>query len=154
MKHAIAMNEPHKHNSSNGFTLLETLSVLTLIAVVTTLIVTRFMDKSVELIGEIEAVKGHLRYAQTRAMNSNESWGINFATNFYTLEENNTTSTTPLPGKSSAVGTLSLGTITSTVNPVVFNQWGSPGAIDINVTISDGSASQSFTISALTGFIP
>jgi hypothetical protein len=87
-------------------------------------------------------------------MNSNESWGINFSGNSYTLEENNTASTTALPGKSGAVGTLSLGTITSSINPVVFNQWGSPGSTAINITISDGSASQSFTISALTGFIP
>jgi prepilin-type N-terminal cleavage/methylation domain-containing protein len=154
MTHAITMNKRHVLFSKNGFTLLEALCVLTLIAIVTTVILSRVMDNSVELIGEMEAVKGHLRYAQTRAMNSNQTWGINFSANSYTLEENNTTSTTALPGESGAVGTLAQGSVTSSVNPVVFNQWGSPGSTDVSVTISDGSDSLSFTISALTGFIP
>lgn len=141
-------------SSRQGFTLLEVICVLLLIGIVTTVVLSRTMNHSVELIAEMEVVKGHLRYTQSRAMNSNQSWGINFSGNSYTLEENGAASVTALPGLNGAICTLAEGTISSSVNPIIFNQWGSPGATPITVTISDGSDSQSFTISPLTGFIP
>jgi len=141
-------------HSSHGFTLLEVICVLLLVGIISTVIISRTLDNSVELIGEMEIVKGHLRYAQTRAMNSNQSWGINFSGSSYTLEENGAPSTTSLPGESSAIGTLALGSISSTVNPIVFNQWGNPGANAITVIVSDGSDAESFAIAPLTGFIP
>lgn len=139
---------------SLGFTLVEVICVLLLIGIVTTVVLSRTMNHSVELIAEMEVVKGHLRYAQSRAMNSNQSWGINFSGNSYTLEEDGAASVTALPGLNGAINTLAEGTISPTTNPIVFNQWGNPGATPITVTISDGTESQSFTISPLTGFIP
>ena len=141
-------------DNSNGFTLLEVICVLLLIGIVTTVVLSRTMDHSVELIAEMEVVKGHLRYAQARAMNSSQSWGINFSSSSYTLEENGATSVTALPGLNGAICTLAEGTLSSSVNPIIFNQWGNPGATPITVTISDSNESQSFTISPLTGFIP
>ena len=140
--------------SSNGFTLLEVICVLLLIGIVTTVVLSRTMDHSVELIAEMEVLKGHLRYAQARAMNSNQSWGINFSGSSYTLEEDGAASVTALPGLNGAICTLAEGIINSTVNPIIFNQWGNPGTTAITVTISDGTDSQSFTIAPLTGFIP
>jgi prepilin-type N-terminal cleavage/methylation domain-containing protein len=146
--------------SSNGFTLLEVICVLLLIGIVTTVVLSRTMDHSVELIAEMEVLKGHLRYAQSRAMNSNQSWGINFSSSSYTLEENETASITALPGLSGATYTLAEGTISS-VNRVTFGQWGNPidpsgnpETSQITVTISGGTESQSFTIAPITGFIP
>ena len=155
MKHCIHLNRSTRVlHSSHGFTMLEVICVLLLIGIISAVIISRAIDNSVELIGEMEIVKGHLRYAQTRAMNSNQSWGINFSGSSYTLEENGATSVTSLPGESSAVSTLALGSISTTANPVVFNQWGNPGADAITVTVSDGSDAESFTIAPLTGFIP
>ncbi|NNK94981.1 MAG: hypothetical protein HKP41_11585 [Desulfobacterales bacterium] len=134
--------------------MLEVICVLLLIGIISTVIISRAMDNSAELLAEVEIVKGHVRYAQTRAMNSNHTWGINFSGNSYTLEENGATSATSLPGESSAVGTLALGTISSSVNPIVFNQWGNPGASVITVVISAGPDAESFTLAPLTGFIP
>jgi prepilin-type N-terminal cleavage/methylation domain-containing protein len=145
-------NTPLK--TSNGFTLLEVICVLLLIGIVTTVVLSRTMDHSVELISEMEVAKGHLRYAQSRAMNSNQSWGINFSGSSYTLEEDGAASVTALPGLNGAICTLAEGAINSTVNPIIFNQWGNPGATAITVTISDGTDSHSFTIAPLTGFIP
>ena len=125
--------------SSNGFTLLEIICVLLLIGIVTTVVLSRTMNHSVEIIAEMEVVKGHLRYAQSRAMNSNQSWGINFSSSSYTLEENGATSVTALPGLNGAICTLAEGALSSNVNPVVFNQWGNPGASPITVTISDAN---------------
>ena len=87
-------------------------------------------------------------------MNSNQSWGINFSGSSYTLEMDGAASVTALPGLNDAICTLAEGTISSTVNPIIFNQWGNPGATAITVTIRDGTDSQSFTIAPLTGFIP
>lgn len=134
--------------------MLEVICVLLLIGIISTVIISRTMDNSTELLAEVEIVKGHVRYAQTRAMNSNQTWGINFSGSSYTLEENGATSVTSLPGESSAVGTLALGSISSTVNPIIFNEWGNPGANVITVIISAGPDSESFTLAPLTGFIP
>ena len=134
--------------------MLELICVLVLTAIISAVVIGRAMDNSVELIAEMEKVKGHLRYAQTRAMNSDQSWGINFSGSSYTLEENGAASTTALPGESGAVATLGSGSVSTTANPIVFNQWGNPGAGAITVTVSDGGDSESFTISPLTGFIP
>lgn len=139
---------------SPGFTLLEVICVMLLIGIVSMMVLSRTMDNSAQLMGEVEVVKGHLRYAQTRAMNSNQSWGIHFSGSSYTLEENGVTSVTALPGESGAVGTLAGGSISSTANPIVFNQWGNPGDTSITVTISDGTDTQFFTIAPFTGFIP
>jgi prepilin-type N-terminal cleavage/methylation domain-containing protein len=141
-------------NNTHGFTLVEVICVLLLIGIITTVVLSRTMDHSTELIAEIEMIKGHLRYAQARAMNSNQSWGINFSSSSYTLEEDGAASVTALPGLNGAIRTLTEGTISSTVNPIVFNQWGNPGTTAITVTISDGTDSQSFTIGPVTGFIP
>ena len=155
MKHIAHLDRPNTPlRSSNGFTLVEVICVLLLIGIVTTVVLSRTMDHSVELISEMEVAKGHLRYAQSRAMNSNQSWGINFSGSSYTLEEDGAASVTALPGLNGAIRTLAEGSISSTVNPIVFNQWGNPGSTAITVTISDGTDSQSFAIAPVTGFIP
>ncbi len=134
--------------------MLELICVLVLTGIISAVVISRVMDNSVELIAEMEMVKGHLRYAQTRAMNSDQSWGINFSGSSYTLEENGAASATALPGESGAVATLATGSVSTTANPIVFNQWGNPGAGAITVTVTAGADSESFTISPLTGFIP
>ncbi|MBT8360762.1 MAG: type II secretion system GspH family protein, partial [Deltaproteobacteria bacterium] len=54
-------------NSSHGFSMLEVICVLLLIGIISTVIISRAMDNSAELLAEVEIVKGHVRYAQTRA---------------------------------------------------------------------------------------
>lgn len=140
--------------SSQGFSILEVLAVLFVIGMFATLLVSRLVDTSAELAAESEMVKAHLRFAQSRAMNAEVSWGIRFDGASYTLLTDGLTSSGFLPNESSPSHTLAVGTIAASVNPVLFDQWGSPGNVDITVTVADASGARSFVIGRNTGFMP
>ena len=61
---------------NRGFTLIEVMSALIIIGIVSAIAVSRFGISDTELIIRSEVVKSHLRYAQLRAMNSESVWGI------------------------------------------------------------------------------
>ena len=137
--------------SERGFTLIEIIAVLLLMGILSVVAVVHSNNLGVEadVRGAAEVVKNHLRYAQTKAMNADLGWGINFAGSSYTLEDANRVSAI-LPGD------LPQGmTYAATVNPVLFeNRWGSPGSATITVTVSKGGTSQTITVTKNTGFIP
>ena len=134
-----------------GFTLIEFIAVLLLIGILSAIAVNRSSNFGADaaVLGATEVVKNHLRYAQVEAMNSNVSWGINFASSTYTLRDANNVNAS-LPGD------LPQGmTFASTVNPLMFeNRWGSPGSVTATVTVSKGGTSQTITVTKNTGFIP
>ena len=137
-----------------GFTLFEIIAILLLISIVTVTIVSRRTGNSTDLIAAAEVLKGHLRYAQSRAMSLDQRWDINFVGNTYTLRQN-TVPSGILPGESGNMVTLPPGIgIAATVNPVTFNsKWGIPGASSA-VTLNDGTNSVTIIITSETGFIP
>ncbi len=69
---------------SDGFNLVEVLSVVLIISLLSAFAVTKLSDTNADLVGYTESVKSHLRYAQTMAMNFNYNadteedriWGI------------------------------------------------------------------------------
>ena len=138
-------------DSDRGFTLIEVIAVLLLMGILSVMTVVHSNSFGVEadVRGAAEVVKNHLRYAQSKAMNADLGWGINFAGSTYTLQDANQVSAT-LPGD------LPQGmTFSATVNPVLFeNRWGSPGSATITVTVSRGGSSQTITVTKNTGFIP
>lgn len=72
----------------NGFSLLEVIVVLALIAIFSSLIFNRTGDLTSHLITQTEVLKNHLRHAQTIAMagsDSNDIFGVKCDTNFYWL---------------------------------------------------------------------
>lgn len=148
------MNYKNPGAAQQGFTVIEVIAALLLIGVLTAVVVSRVVDTSAELAAEAEVVKAHLRFVQSRAMNSNVSWGIRFDGGSYTMLTDGLTSAGLLPNESSATHLLASGTVTATINPVQFDEWGSPGVADITVTVADGSGSKNFVISKNTGFIP
>jgi len=108
------------------------------------------------LFTEVETLKGHLRYAQSRGMGDSVSWGASLTSNTYVLQRNGATASTIWPGENSATHTLPGGvTITTGAGTsITFDSWGSPGSSDIALTLSAGGESQSITITGETGFIP
>ena len=140
--------------TQQGFTLIEVIAVLLLLGILLAVVVSRLADTSAELVAESEIVKVHLRFVQSRAMNADVPWGIRFDGGSYTMVVDGLTSSGILPGESSATHTLAAGTVTATSNPVLFDQWGSPGNVDITVTVADSSGSRSFVISKNAGGIP
>lgn len=139
------------HFCDKGFTLIEVIAILLLMGILSAIAVTRSSNfgADTDVRAATEVVKNHLRYAQTKAMNSNVSWGLNFSGSTYTLRDANNVSAS-LPGD------LPQGmAFASTVNPLMFeNRWGSPGNTTITVTVSKGGSSQTITVTKNTGFIP
>lgn len=76
---------------TNGFTLIEIIAVMLIISIGLTVVVSRMTETNDnELTGQIEVIKSHLRYAQSKAMSSTSSfWYIHFETTpaQYTLYE-------------------------------------------------------------------
>ncbi len=140
--------------SRDGFTTIEVIAALLLIAVLAAVVVSRMVDTSADLAAESEVVKAHLRFVQSRAMNADVSWGVRFDGNSYTMLTDGLTSSGLLPNENSSTHTLAVGSVSASTNPVLFDEWGSPGITNINVTVADGSGSKSFLISKNTGFIP
>jgi MSHA pilin protein MshC len=150
---------------SRGFTLIEVIAVLVIIAIVSVVVISRQMATgATKLQVEADTLKGNLRYAQSLAMNnisqanysSPSKWGIQLSGSSYTLiKDVSGTQTSPflLPNESSATHTFPSGitaSVTTGTNPILFDDWGSPGTTSTSVSIG----SQSITITATTGFIP
>ena len=160
------MNRDHKTltglaKRDSGFTMLEVIAVLVVLGIITAVAISRIAwTNEVSVRAEVETLKGHLRFAQYRAMNdiSPVRWGIQVNGQTYMLVRNSsgdgTTFDSPndLPGANSATYKFP-GSITASVtgsNPVLFNDWGSPGTSATSISVGG----QNITITPNTGFIP
>lgn len=139
-----------------GFTLFEIIMVLLLLGVVTYFATTRlFSDDAPTQAAELELVKNHLRYAQSRAMNSDSSWGIKFgsSTRYWLFKGTEENTVIRLPGAESADGAMLLGSIQVTPpsgGKITFDSFGSPGSATIVLPTTAGN----ITVTKNTGFIP
>lgn len=147
-----------------GFTIIEVIAVMVIIGVLAAVVISRMTSpSSFGLVSETDILKGHLRYAQYRAMSHSETWGIQFTTNGYSLVCPSTITTCKLPNEVDETHTLSSGIKISTgVDTAVhFNEWGNPvdasGALlteEKPIVLSDGASVQTIRITQNTGFIP
>jgi len=161
MKMAYRKNNK-KHQ--RGFTLIEVIAVLVIIAVLAAVVISRMTSpSSFGLVSETDILKGHLRYAQYRAMSHTETWGMQFSTNGYSLLYNKVATTSKLPNEDSSTHTFSPGiTISAGAEPAVhFNERGSPVGdgdalltAETEIVLSDGSTERRVKITQNTGFIP
>jgi len=78
--------------SQKGFTFLELIAVLIVLAIMTAVAVSRLNNNDAEVVTGADTLKMHLRYAQTMAMNSNPNapadqtvWGISCSGSSYWL---------------------------------------------------------------------
>jgi prepilin-type N-terminal cleavage/methylation domain-containing protein len=154
-----------KLSERSGFTLIEAIAVLVLIAIVSAVAISRgVMTNEADLQAEINTLKSHLRYSQQLAMNditptdatsalysSRTKWGIKIddGGTSYTLvkyvADAPVTHNLPLPNESSATHDFS--PITATPVTILFDEWGSPSATSISF------GGETITITANTGFI-
>ncbi len=135
-----------------GFTLIEIISVLTMICVISLILLSSALSDNTELGKEIDIAKAHLRYAQSMALsNDTISWGIRFSGNTYTLFKIKDGISTDefLPGQSSANYTLPQGISIIPVT-ITFDKKGSVSSTDTTVEFAGGNK---ITIIRNTGFI-
>lgn len=130
-----------------GFTLIEIIAVLLLIGVVSAVLLSGGLGSDANENTAADVLKSHLRYAQSRSMNGDMSWGIQFNGGSYSLIRDVTglPVTVTLPGESQTTITLP-STATGTVS---FDSWGKPSG-PASITL----VSRTITITPDTGFIP
>ena len=165
---------------SRGFTLIEVILVMVIIVIISALVITRGRDQSTGLISQTEIMKTHIRYAQTLAMSAGGSdvFGIkcSAAPNEYWLFRGANPDgtilklTDDLSYDIDADDKLDLAekNIQASAFTVFFDGKGIPFSAytnastntplspdqTITVTPLGGGASQTITITELTGFIP
>ena len=152
---------------NEGFTLIEIIIVLLLVCVIGAVILISgvYSTSGDDLPSQTEVIKGHLRYAQTRAMNTSTIWGIKFFRSegrsyyyLFQLDESNNETSVVLPGEETSPVALPEGMVVST-GIVYFDDRGkpynvvpSPSAASSTITITVDTAA--ITITKNTGFIP
>lgn len=145
-----------KFRNQNGFTLIEIISVLIIIGIVAAVAMTRVTStRDYDLISQVEAVKAHLRLAQSVAMGLNSPHEIHFdSQKTYYLYDATNAAKKLLPGQNEL--TVDLETkktelrINSAPQVVLFDAYGSPGAATITITTNGGD----IIITKNTGYIP
>ena len=172
--HAIHHSDRNKDmtlpvQKNQGFSILEIVAVLAIMGIIAAVAISRLADKSSELIAQTEVVKAHLRYAQSRGMNSDVIWGICSSGPAYWLFRNgNTGNRMTLPGEDADTVNLSAIGISLEAFTLSFDSWGIPhtdapasngqelsaGDPESELTLSAGSETSSITITPNTGFIP
>jgi MSHA pilin protein MshC len=140
-----------------GFTMIEIIAVLLILAIVAAVVVSRMGDTvTYDLTSQLDVVRSHLRLAQARATGSSSPWGINFATatTYYLFEGTGSTTPVRLPDEENDIVDLAAKqsglTIGSAPQRITFDAYGSPGTATITVSTSGGN----ITITKNTGFIP
>jgi len=142
---------PDNRKGVSGFTMIEVLAVLIVLAVVMTVVLSRTPTIDREIYAQQAIIRSHLRFAQSLAMSNNtERWGISFTPNSYTLFQNGLPASINLPNDSTSTHNLPNGVaITSGIGTVIFDEWGSPGPDTITITVN----TESIQVTRHTGFI-
>jgi len=155
----------HFSSGTDGFTIIELVAVLVIISVTCVIIIGQIGDSKADLDARTDTLKAHLRYAQSRAMDSDLIWGVKKAGTGYSLFTFDGSSETilRLPGEESTIVDLSeTGISLGTFGSVSFDSWGSPfsnstgtgGSTETVITVSSGSMPPNpIVITKNTGFV-
>jgi len=155
-----------------GFTAIELIAVLILVGLIAAVMVARSSNTSTYSVQSVaDELKNHLRYAQTRSMNSNVIWGVYFISSTeYTIYRNGDTGSgnrVSPPGADANTVNLSnrgvsLGVAAGDV--VSFDDWGRPctdaaagtfQSVAIrSINVTGGGQTATIQIYQETGYIP
>jgi prepilin-type N-terminal cleavage/methylation domain-containing protein len=148
-----------------GFTLLEIIAVLIIIAVLSASVVPRLFTGATEAYAAADILRSHLRFAQSRSMNSNTVFGIAAdGAQYWLFSSADTATPLQLPGEEGSTVTCNDLGITSVTGftSVSFDTWGrayssadaSGAATDIHIIVAGDGAVVTISITGETGFIP
>lgn len=152
-----------------GFTLIETIAVIMLMAILTVVATTFFKPTSYRTNSVIEEIKAHIRYAQAYSMNSNIICGVYIpdGTHYTIFTGGNTSQRVTPPGGDSTLINLSIQGLTLSgfgTGIISFDSLGKPytdapatvlqsGTRSITITDGDGNTG-TIQITQNTGYIP
>ena len=154
----------------SGFTLIEIILVLLIVAIVSSIVISRVVSgPDTDMISRIELIKSHLRYAQSRAMNTNVVWGICSDNSIYWLfRDGNDHNKVILPGEDTDTIDLTAMGISMENFTLSFDSWGVPyadasassnkklkaGDSEAQLKVSSGGEDRFIDVTPNTGFIP
>jgi len=155
---------------NSGFTLLEIILVLLIVAIASVIVISRVVSiPDTDLISRIELIKSHLRYAQSRAMNTNVIWGIRSDHSVYWLfRDGNESNKVILPGEDTDTIDLTAMGISMENFMLSFDSWGVPytdasassnkklkaSDSEAQIKVSSGGEDRFIDVTPNTGFIP
>ena len=155
------------NRNSRGFTLVEITVVVVLIGIIAAVVFARSISTDqMNIVGQVDKIRNHIRYAQSMAMKRNEPWAISCDASQYWLSDI-TLNAVKLPGTTSDQISLANLGISMTAFAVYFDPLGrpyhsytdkennnpvTPGNPRV-ITISAGSESHTLTVTPQTGLI-
>lgn len=143
-----------------GVTLIEIIVVLVILGVLTAVAVPRIIDIGTDDVAVEDSIRAHLRYAQSRAMNTDDIMGIAFSGSSYQFMNFDDNTALILPNEDSTTVTLPSGYSTVSVS-IGFNNQGVPylyssGSYTKMTTsrqISADTSKFSVSVTPYTGFV-
>jgi len=160
-------NETKMNENNRGFTLVEVTVVAVLIGIIAAVVFARSISTDqINVVGQVDKIRNHIRYAQSMAMKSNEEWVISCDGSQYWLSDSTLTAV-HLPGSTTdRISLADLG-VSMTAFVVYFDPLGIPyhSYLDKDnnnpvtpgnprvITISAGSESHTLTVTPETGLI-
>jgi MSHA pilin protein MshC len=152
-----------------GLSIVELLVVLIIIGIVSVIIIGRSNIGRTDLLAQTEVIKSHIRYAQSRAMNSDRVWGVRCDDSgqvywLFVDGASDVQNRRKLPGEES--DTVDIGGYNLTLTPTTFSFDGRgrpcsddngaiPLADDLSLTLSaGGTETTTIVVTRNTGFVP
>ena len=157
------------NRNSRGFTLVEITVVVILIGIIAAAVFARSISvDQINIVGEVDKIRNHIRFAQSMAMKRNDVWVISCDATQYWLSDNIITlNPVALPGATS--DRISLADLGVSMNSfaVYFDPLGIPyhsytdedtnspvtPGNPRNIVISAGSESRTLTVTPQTGWV-
>lgn len=147
-----------------GFTLIELVSVLLLMAILAVVAADQWPGFGINLSAQTDQLLNDIRYTQFLAMNRGQRYRINFAADHYWITDASGTVTYPFPANGASAVTLTSGVTLSTTdsflvfdgNGVPYTTASSPGtplAADAVITLSADGMTSTLTVSPETGYV-
>ena len=133
------------NRNNHGFTLVEITVVVILIGIIAAAVFARSISTDrINIVGEVDKIRNHIRYAQSMAMKSNEVWGCKSDGLspgkywIFTGDDADTESNqVQLPGET-AIKVSPPNSITMTSFTIFFDKYGKPYDGSINTPLSSG----------------
>ncbi len=148
-----------KTRSQHGFTLVELVTVLLIVSVISVTAIVSWPGDGISLSAQADQLLGDIRYAQSMAMHRGQRYRINFASDRYWLSDESGATVYAHPVVGSANVALGAGmSLSATNTSLIFNTAGvpysstsTPLASTAVLTLSSGSESIAVRVSPETG---